>query len=73
MNNQIYKRNIVESCYDHLSGILGEALFKFLLKEKCIENSSGEYNITDKGWEELEIMGLDVDKLHNTKRKIVNV
>jgi len=73
MSNQIYKRTIVESCYDHLGGILGEAIFKFLLKEKWIENIDGEYNLTDKGWNELEIMGLDVDTLRNTKRKIVNV
>src|SRR4030042_5520244 len=73
MNKLMYKRTIVESCYDHLGGILGEALFKFLLKEKWIENSDGEYNITDKGWEELEIIGLEVDILRNTKRKIVNI
>jgi hypothetical protein len=73
MNKLIYKRTIVDSCYDHLGGILGETLFKFLLKEKWIENSDGEYNITDKGWEELETMGLDIDMLRNTKRKIVNI
>ena len=72
-SNQIYKRTIVESCYDHIGGILGEALFKYLLKEKWMENIDGGYNLTDKGWEELEIMGLDVDTLRNTKRKIVNV
>jgi RNA polymerase sigma factor (sigma-70 family) len=54
MNKQMHKRTILDSCYDHIGGILGEALFKFLLKEKWIENIDGEYNITDKGWEELE-------------------
>jgi len=66
-------RNIADSCYDHLGGVLGEALFKFLLKERWIENHDGEFIITDKGWEELEIMGIEVEMLRNTKRKAVNV
>jgi len=37
---------------------------------KIIEN---EYIITDKGWDELEIIGVDVDKLRSMKRKIVNI
>ena len=48
-NNQIYKRTIVDSCYDHIDGILGEALCKYLLKEKWMENIDGEYSLKDKG------------------------
>ena len=73
INKQISKRTFIDSCNDHLGGILGEALFKFVLKEKWIENSDGEYNITNKGWEELEIIGLDVETLRNTKRKTVKI
>jgi hypothetical protein len=40
-NNQIYKRTIVESFYDHIGGFLGDALFKYLLKEKWMENING--------------------------------
>jgi len=71
INKQIYKRTFIDSCYNHIGGVLGEILFKFILKEKWIENSNGEYYITDKGWEELEIIGLDVDTLRNAKRKTV--
>ena len=73
MKNQIYKKVIVESCHDHLGGILGETILKFFLKEKWIEQFNEEYNITDKGWEELELMGLDVYTLRNNKRKIINI
>lgn len=66
-------RTTVERCHDHIGGMLGEAVFKFLLKEKWIENLDDELSITDRGWEQLEIMGIDIDLLKNTKRKIVNV
>lgn len=66
-------RRIVNYCYDHLGGILGEAIFEFLIKEKWIQkNNDNEYDITDKGWEELEILGVAVEKLNSKKRKIVN-
>jgi len=74
MNKDISEKVImVTSCNDHLSGILGESLLRFFLKEKLIRNFDNEYIITEKGWEELEIIGIDVDKLRSTKRKIVNI
>jgi len=66
-------RTGVEQCHNHIGGMLGEAIFKFLLKEKWIENIDEELSITDKGWEQLEIMGIDVNLLKNTKRKMINV
>ena len=73
MSKLIYKSTIVDSCYNHLGGVLGEALFKFLLKEKWIENIDNEFKLTDKGWEELEIIGLDINTLRNSKKRMVNV
>ena len=74
MNKVNFEKKInITSCYDHLGGLLGEALLRFFLKERLIRIFDDEYIITDKGWDELEIIGVDVDKLRLTKRKIVNI
>ena len=74
MNNINLKKKInVTSCNNHLSGLLGEALLRFFLKENLLRIFDNEYIITEKGWDELEIIGIDVDKLRSTKRKIVNI
>ena len=74
MNNLTLEKKInVTTCYDHLGGLIGEALLRFFLKENLIKNFDNEYVITDKGWDELEIIGIDVDKLRSTKRKMVNI
>lgn len=72
---KIVERKIVTTCYDHLGGILGELIFNFFLKEKLIEKSKvdNEYIISGKGWNELEIFGIDVKKLRSSKRKIVTI
>ena len=67
------KKMIVTSCYDHLGGLLGEALLRFFLKENLIKMTDNDYVITEKGWDELEIIGIDIDKLRSAKRKIVNI
>jgi hypothetical protein len=74
MDNVNFKKNmIVTSCYDHLGGLIGEALLRFFLKERLIRIFDNEYIITDKGWDELEIIGVNVDKLRSTKKKFVNI
>jgi len=74
MNTSNLEKKInVTSCYDHIGGLLGEAFLKFFLKERLIRIFDDEYIITDKGWDELEIIGVDVDKLRSTKEKIVNI
>ena len=74
MNNVNLEKKInVTSCYDHVGGLLGEALLRFFLKENLIKIFDNDYIITDKGWDELEIIGVDVDKLRSIKRKIVNI
>lgn len=67
------KVKIVRTCYDHIGGLLGEAIFRFFLKEDLIKRIDDEYIITEKGWDELEIIGIDIEKLRSYNRKIVNV
>ena len=74
MNKENLEKKInVTSCYDHIGGLLGEALLRFFLKENLVKIFDNEYVITDKGWDELEIIGVNVDKLRSTKRKVVNI
>jgi len=74
MNEELFEKGKkVSSCYDHAGGLLGEAILRFFLKEELIKKSDCDYIITDKGWEELELIGIDIDKLRSTNRKIVNV
>ena len=74
MNNTNFEKIMsVTSCNDHLGGLLGESLLRFFLKENLIKMTGNDYEITQKGWDELEIIGIDVDKLRTVKRKIVNV
>ena len=63
----------VTSCNSHLGGLLGEALLRFFLKENLIKMINNELEITPKGWEELEIIGVDVDKLRSEKSNIANI
>jgi predicted methyltransferase len=55
---------------DHISGLLGETILKFFLKEKLIELNEKFYNITLKGWEILENIGIDVNDLSSNKINI---
>lgn len=67
------ERKTVARCYDHLGGKLGEALFRFLLDQQWVEKSwrGRDYQITEKGWKELERFGIDPERLRSTERKIV--
>jgi len=67
------KGRVVRPCYDHVGGLLGEAILRFFLKEDLIKRIDEEYIITEKGWDELEIIGIDIEKLRSINRKIVNV
>ena len=74
MNNiNFEKRVLITSCHDHLGGMFGEALLRFFLKENLIKIKENDCVITDKGWDELEIIGIDVEKLRSKKSKNVNV
>jgi len=75
MNEEKNRRDIkIHACNGHISGLLGEAILKFFLKEKLIEQDENAYNITDKGWESLELVGIDINYLSSNKnRKIVDI
>jgi len=72
-NINFEKKVIIKSCHDHLGGIFGESILRFFLKEGLIKMKENEYVITNKGWDELEIIGIDVDKLRLIEKKIVNI
>lgn len=64
------KRKIASLCYHHLGGILGELLWKAFVDNRwLVKSPSGrEYDITEKGAEELAAIGIDLDVLKNSKR-----
>jgi predicted transcriptional regulator len=71
MNDNKYTRTIeVNICNDHISGLLGESILKFFLKEKLIARDDKFYTITEKGWDFLEIIGIDVNNLLQNKKII---
>ena len=74
MNGQYYDKNrTVTICDGHISGLLGEAILKLFLKEELIKKNDNEFDITEKGWDELEIIGIDTNKLQSIKRRIVSI
>jgi len=73
MNENIQTNIKIKSCNEHIGGFLGEALLKFFLKEKLIQQNDNDYDITQKGWEELEIIGVDINKLQSNNKKNVKI
>ena len=74
MSKKLFKReNVVTTCNNHISGLLGEALLRFFLKEKLIKKTDDTYLITDSGWEELELIGIDVTSLKSKKGNILSI
>ncbi|GAA4155763.1 winged helix-turn-helix domain-containing protein [Actinomadura keratinilytica] len=59
---------MARSCYDHLAGAAGVALFAALVDGGLIEGD-GVYEVTAKGKERLEIMELDVAGIRRRRRK----
>lgn len=60
---------IAKRCYGHLGGKLGDILFERMLELgwlKLAEEKSRIYEITEKGYNELTELGIDLSKL---KRK----
>ncbi|QXJ20195.1 helix-turn-helix transcriptional regulator [Actinomadura graeca] len=61
------------TCYDHLAGEAGVGLFAALLDGGLIEPDGDEaYEVTGKGEERLEALGLDVAALRRTRRKFAS-
>lgn len=74
MNRNIDKEIKINICKEHIGGLLGEAILQLFLKEKLIvKNDTDEYKITDKGWEDLEIIGININELNRENNKIVSI
>jgi len=75
MNKTINQKDIkINICKNHLGGLLGEAILQFFLREKLIiRDHKDNYNITEKGWEDLEIVGLDINQLKYSDNKIIKI
>jgi len=61
-------------CYGHLSGRLGEELFKlFEHKGWIVKRSEGkDYDISPEGWKQLKTFNIDEGMLYGSKRKILS-
>jgi hypothetical protein len=61
------------TCYDHLAGRAGVALFDALLQEKLLTGSGtgkeAAYQVTDHGADKLAEFGVDVTKVSRSRRK----
>jgi DNA-binding transcriptional ArsR family regulator len=58
------------TCYDHLAGAAGVALFAALLDGDLIEPDGAEaFEVTEKGEERLGVLGLDVAALRKARRR----
>ena len=74
MNENFLKNFKVNICRDHIGGLLGEAILKFFLKEKLIiKNENDLYDLTDKGLEDLELIGIDIEELRFSNNKLINI
>lgn len=71
MKNEI--RKPVAMCYDHLSGILGEALHNHFLEREWLlyDADIDEYAFTETGEEEFNNLGIALTALKQSKRKPV--
>ena len=67
-------RKLVAPCYDHITGQVGESMFKLLLKRRWLHqlSESGDIEITPQGFKGLAEFGIDVERLRASKRKPVN-
>ncbi|MDN3357639.1 winged helix-turn-helix domain-containing protein [Actinomadura sp. DC4] len=58
------------TCYDHLAGRAGAALFDAMLGRGLIERHEEDaYDVTEKGRERLEQIGVDVDAVRGSRRR----
>ncbi|GGQ26749.1 DNA-binding transcriptional ArsR family regulator [Actinomadura coerulea] len=58
------------TCYDHLAGVAGVTLFAALVDGGLIEPADGDaYEVTEKGEERLEALGLDLEALRRGRRR----
>lgn len=59
-------------CYDHLAGRLGVTIFKKLRTQRFIKTRSDDFellDLTDNGNQFFSSMGINIEPLHNSRRK----
>lgn len=71
---KLKERKSVNLCYDHLGGELGEKLFNFFIEKQWIVKAleGRDYDITDTGKQGLEALGIDLQELYHSKRKVLS-
>ncbi len=60
------------SCYGHLGGKLGNRLFERFLELgwfELLEGKATVYKVTEKGYAELEKLGINPDSIENKEKK----
>ena len=70
-NNKLNK--IFNICYGHIGGMLGEVLLYHFLKNKIIEKQDDDYYLTEQGFEELELIGIDIDDIISSSKTKVKI
>jgi DNA-binding transcriptional ArsR family regulator len=69
-SRQARRLQSARTCYDHLAGEAGVALFAALVDRGLIEPADGDaFEVTDKGVHQLGKLGLDVAELRRAKRR----
>jgi len=63
MKRLFVQGNMITMCSDHIGGIVGELVLKYFLKNRLIEVTDGGVFLTEKGVEELEMMGIECSLL----------
>ena len=66
-------KNIFNICNEHIGGLLGEAILHHFLKNKLIQLKDDEYYLSEKGYEELELMGIDINNIILTSQKKIKI
>jgi DNA-binding transcriptional ArsR family regulator len=57
------------TCYDHLAGHAGTALFEAMLSRGLLEPLDGEYGVTDKGERQFAALGIDLAAVRASRRR----
>ncbi|MFQ6083455.1 MAG: ArsR family transcriptional regulator [Candidatus Aminicenantia bacterium] len=72
MDKKLTQQMVAKKCYGHLGGKLGNLLFERMLELKWFEPKEGKstvYEITEKGYQELAKLGMDLSKIQSAKEK----
>ena len=60
-------------CNGHIGGMLGEVILHYFLKNNLIKKENDDYVITEKGYEELELIGIGIDNLIQSSKERIRI